>query len=150
MLRDSLTLVEMLYDTPRTLKLEELLHDFQTKSHDIEMRKNRLEKNLEEEMQKIQEQRVALDRMESEVKNNMLLRDRENTREISESISQSILKLRAIQMQSNDAILTNNSESRDELLDHDGNVDSTHLAEGKLLRKHGISMSDQAIAGGGY
>lgn len=146
MLKDSLTLVEVLYDTPRTLQLEELLHVFQTKSQDMEMRKNRLERTLDEELQKIQEQRVALDRRESEVKSNMLLRDRENTRKISESISQSVTKLREVQMLSSDSELINVGESRDELPDDDRNVGDTHNAEIKLLSKYGTSMCDHVIA----
>ncbi|KAL9609153.1 MAG: hypothetical protein Q9167_006065 [Letrouitia subvulpina] len=145
MLKDSLMLVEVLYDTQRTLKLEELLRDFQNKAQDMEMRKNLLEKTLNEELQEIQKQRVALDRKENELKSDMLLRDRENTREISESISQSITKLRAAQVLNSDAKLTDNGEPRDELPDDDGNVGDTHNAEDRLPNMHGISMTNHAI-----
>ena len=93
MLKDALSLIKSLHDVPRVFQIEELLRDYQARMKDMELNKNHLENELDNELREIQEQRAALDRREQEAKTNMLLQDRENTKNISLLFQKSIPNL---------------------------------------------------------
>ena len=74
-------------------KIEHVLRSFQEKVEEIELLKNQLENQLDEELHDIQEQRAALDRREKEAKANMVLRDHEHTTKLSCSLASSISEI---------------------------------------------------------
>ena len=83
MLDNALYLIKALYDAPSALKLEAVRTDFLAKVQDMELRKNRLENELDDELREIQRQRAALDKREADAKSNMIKQDAENTKDIS-------------------------------------------------------------------
>ena len=93
MLGNALEFVKALCDTPRTFQVENLLKEFQARRQDMELHKNHLENQLDEELRDIQEQRAALDRREKEAKESMIEQDLENTKTISSLIADSIANL---------------------------------------------------------
>lgn len=95
MLQDALKLTTALQDQECMIKLTNILKDFQATMQDMELHKNDLESQLDEELRDIQDQREALDRKEKEAKLNMLQQDRENTATISSLFEKSIRNLRS-------------------------------------------------------
>ena len=93
MLQNALKLATALQDQERMIKLKYTLLDFQATMQDMELHKNDLESQLDEELRDIQDQRKALDRKEKEAKLNMLQQDQENTATISSRFEKSILNL---------------------------------------------------------
>ena len=90
MLKDALRLVGALQDEPRISKLEALLQDLHSKRQDMELAKNHLENQLDEELMQIQGQRAALDRKEKEAKERLVRLDIENTKSVSSLFGRSI------------------------------------------------------------
>lgn len=93
MLQNALNLATSLHDKERMIKLNTIHMDFQATMQDMELHKNNLESQLDEELCDIEDQRKALDRKEKEAKLNMLQQDRENTDSISSLFEKSIRKL---------------------------------------------------------
>lgn len=93
MLDNALYLIKALYDAPSTFKLEAVRTNFLSKVQDMELRKNRLENELDDELREIQRQRAALDKREAEAKSNMIKQDAENTRNISSLFENSLYSL---------------------------------------------------------
>lgn len=95
MLQCGLDLATALKDQECMIKLNNILKDFQATMQDMELHKNNLESQLDEELRDIQDQREVLDKREKEAKLNMLQQDRENTTTISSLFEQSIRKLKS-------------------------------------------------------
>ena len=93
MLQSALDLVKSLCDTQTVFKIEHILKTFQEKVEEIELLKNQLENQLDEELHNIQEQKAALDRREKEVKADMAAKDHEQTTKLSWSLESSISKI---------------------------------------------------------
>lgn len=93
MLQNALNLATSLHDKERMIKLNTIHMDFQATMQDMELHKNNLESQLDEELRDIEDQRKALDRKEKEAKLNMLQQDRENMDSISSLFEKSIRKL---------------------------------------------------------
>ena len=95
MLNNALALVKALNDTGRIFKMEDVLKQLQARMRDMELHKNQLENELDEELRSIQEQRAALDLREKEAKINMVRQDRKNTSDISYLFGKSLGNLRS-------------------------------------------------------
>lgn len=93
MLKSALNLAKALRDTRTGFKIEHILKDFQERVAAIELYKNQLENQLDEELCDIQEQRAALDRREKEAKANMIVRDHEHTTKLSWLIESSFAEI---------------------------------------------------------
>ena len=93
MLDNALYLIKALYDAPSAFKLDAVRTDFLAKVQDMELRKNRLENELDDELREIQRQRAALDKREADAKSNMIKQDAENTRHISLQFQNSLEQL---------------------------------------------------------
>ncbi|CAF9925348.1 MAG: hypothetical protein ALECFALPRED_003121 [Alectoria fallacina] len=93
MLKSALNLATALQDTQRKCKLQDILMDFRATMQDMELNKNNLESQLDEELRHIQDQRKALDRKEKEAKLNMLQQDRETMNNLSSLFEKSIRNL---------------------------------------------------------
>ncbi len=108
MLQNSLDIATALQDQKRKIKLNHILMDFQATMRHMELHKNDLESQLDEELHDIQDQRKALDKREREAKLNMLQQDRENTATISSLFEKSIGSLAT-----NDEYSANHAEHPD-------------------------------------
>ena len=93
MLKNALNLATALQDKQRKCKLHDILMDFRATVQVMELNKNELENQLDEELRNIQEQRVALDKKEKEARLGMFQQDRENTTQISYQFENSIRNL---------------------------------------------------------
>ena len=130
MLQTALSLVKALHDLPRTTKMKAVIEGFQSKRQDMELNKNHLENQLDEELAKIQAQRAALDVREREAKETMVRNDLENTKAVSSLFEKSIAKLRV------DADIV---ESRKEVSDNE-DVDAESLQKAPTT----LNTNDQA------
>ena len=93
MLKSASELAKALRDTRTRFKIEHILKDFQEKVTVIELYKNQLENQLDEELRDIQEQRAALDRREKDAKSVMMACDHEHTTKLSWSIEASFAEI---------------------------------------------------------
>ena len=93
MLKNALNLVTALQDTQRKCRLHNLLMDFRATVQALELNKVYLENQLDEELRKIQQQRVALDEKEKEARLGMFQNDQENTAQMSRLFENSIRSL---------------------------------------------------------
>ena len=93
MLKNALNLATALQDTQRKDKLHDILMEFRATMQAMELSKNDLENELDEELRNIQEQRAALDKKEVGARLGMLQQDRESTAQISCLFENSIKNL---------------------------------------------------------
>lgn len=93
MLKNALNLATALQDTRRKCRLHDLLQNFRATVQAVELNKIDLENQLDEELRKIQEQRVALDKKEKEARLGMFQHDQENTAHMSRLFENSIRSL---------------------------------------------------------
>ena len=130
MLQNALNLATALQDQGRMIKLCKILMDFKATAQDMELHKNDLESELDEELREIREQREALDKREKEAKRNMLQQDSENTATISSLFEQSIKVLTsADEHVTNDIKLTNPRNIDSEISDSGAENDKTVAAD---------------------
>ncbi len=93
MLKNALNLVTALQDTQRKDKLHDILMEFRATMQAMELSKNDLENQLDEELRNIREQRAVLDKKEEGARLGMLQQDRESTAQISILFDNSIKNL---------------------------------------------------------
>ncbi|KAL8726082.1 MAG: hypothetical protein Q9181_006187 [Wetmoreana brouardii] len=92
MLRNALSLATALHDTSTGFKIEQLVLDFQGCLKNMELHKNHLENELDEELRDIQRQRAALEQREKDAKAAMVQQDHDNTTEQSRLFEDSLTK----------------------------------------------------------
>ena len=147
MLDNALYLIKALYDASSTLKLEAVRTDFLARVQDMELRKNRLENELDDELREIQRQRAALDKREAEAKSNMVRQDAENTRSISLLFEHSLCGL--TRLDALNAVDKESDPAPDLNLDDNGDGHSTspHVQDDLLIfaDPNGVHEADQIL-----
>lgn len=134
MLKHAVNLATALQDTERQSTLHGILKELRNTMQTMELDKNDLENQLDEELRNIQEKRAALDRMEQEAMLNMLQQDQENTARISSLFERSIRNLTSIDessatsMEQDNARGSESGEAFDEVIT--GDIPDKHSAEG--------------------
>ena len=113
MLRSALNLATTLKDKQRKRRLHEILMDFRTTMQAMEVSKNDLEIQLDEELRSIQDQRVTLDKQEQEARLSMFQHDQKNTVEISRQFENSIRNLTSTDEPSEEFIEQDNTRNLD-------------------------------------
>ncbi|KAL8689884.1 MAG: hypothetical protein Q9218_004549, partial [Villophora microphyllina] len=93
MLQNALCLTKALNDSTTGFKIEQLLRDFQGRLEDMELNKNHLENELDEQMREIQRQRAALDQREKDAKTSMVQQDHDTTVKLSRLFEESLTKI---------------------------------------------------------
>ncbi|KAL8824418.1 MAG: hypothetical protein Q9191_005067 [Dirinaria sp. TL-2023a] len=150
MLKSALNLANALRDTRTRFKIEHILKDFQERVAVIELYKNQLENQLDQELCDIREQRAALDRREKEAKAEMKARDHEHTTKLSWLIEASFTDITQADMMF--------AEGKDQGTSADGDLESIteNVAEnvqpvgldGSRLDKTINSMTEMEANGG--
>ncbi|KAL8702918.1 MAG: hypothetical protein Q9201_003898 [Fulgogasparrea decipioides] len=97
MLRNALSLATALHDTSTGFKIEQLVLDFQGCLKDMQLHKNHLENELDEELRDIHRQRAALEQREKDAKATMVQQDHDNTTKLSRLFEESLTKLTSAQ-----------------------------------------------------
>ncbi|KAL6712890.1 hypothetical protein ACLMJK_009602 [Lecanora helva] len=83
MLENAVALTEALKDDTRTENLKLVLEAFRSQQQEMELCKNKLKNQIDEELADIQSQRETLDKKERELEENVVRDDTENTKTIS-------------------------------------------------------------------
>ena len=148
MLDNALYLIKALYDTPSAFKLDAVRTDFLAKVQDMELRKNQLENELDDELREIQRQRAALDKREADAKSNMIKQDAENTRDISLQFQNSLQKLTSLDdpnIADKEKETTTQDLDLEEIADsHSSKTSSLHAQDDLLnfAEQNGLSEAD--------
>ena len=106
----ALNLVRVLRDTLRTLKLEILEQNLIATSKDLELHKNCIESDLDQQLNSIKSRHAELDTMEAQAKSAALCQDKDETHRISCMFEKSIKHIDSV----DESILSKLSTTEDE------------------------------------